>query len=113
MELHKGIDERSAAVLGSKMLRNIDIGLIASAYGLNHEKYFNVLKSAIDADKWNDFTGEREKDYKTIKPYHDKLGKLLGLETDAPIVAQQINIQEIFPDTKYGDRPTPKPEDNI
>jgi hypothetical protein len=36
----------------------------------------------MNSTKWNDFTGEREPDYKTIKPYHDKLGKIIGIETN-------------------------------
>lgn len=90
LELHPDVTERSAGVLGSRMLGNIDIKLVASTYGLDIHKYFSVLKEAIDADKWNDFTGEREKDFKTIKPYHDKLGKLWGIENDTTNV--QVNV---------------------
>ena len=90
LELHPEVTERSASTLGAKMLGNIDMKVVALAYGLDTQKYFEVLKGAIDAEKWNDFTGEREKDYKTIKPYHDKLGKLLGIETDQP--QTQVNI---------------------
>lgn len=93
-ELHPKVTDRSASVLGSKELGNIDFKLISEAYGLDTSKYFEVLKGAMDADKWNDFTGEREKDYKTIKPYHDKLGKLLNIEVDKPEV--QVNFLQHF-----------------
>lgn len=89
-ELNPHVTDLSAQVGGSRMLSSIDIKVVASAYGLDTNKYFEVLRSAMDADKWNDFTGEREKDYKTIKPYHDKLGKLLGIEQDTP--QAQVNI---------------------
>lgn len=92
MELHPEVTERSAGVLGSKTLGNIDIKLVAQAYGLDTDKYFDVLKNAMNADKWNDFTGEREKDYRTIKPYHDKLGKILGIETKDNNTNIQINM---------------------
>ena len=84
------------------MLSKIPVAAVAAAYGLDHEKYFAVLRNAIDAEKWNDFTGEREPDYKTIKPYHDKLGKLLGVETDA--LGVQVNIANIIQKQKseYG-----------
>ena len=38
----------------------IPLDLIATAYGLGYEKYFDVLKNAMNATKWNDFTGDRE-----------------------------------------------------
>jgi hypothetical protein len=93
-ELHPNVTDHSARILGSRVLAKVDIKVIALAYGLDTQKYFEVLKGAIDAEKWNDFTGEREKDYKTIKPYHDKLGKLLGIETDQP--QTQVNIANII-----------------
>jgi len=94
MEIHPNIKEKSANVLGSRMLGNIDIKLVAQAYGLDTHKYMKVLSEAMDASKWNDFTGEREADFKTIKPYHDKLGKLLGIETEQPTT--QINLQNVI-----------------
>mgnify|MGYP001599406800 CR=1 FL=1 len=49
---------------------------------LPDEKLLDKHVDALDAMKWNDFTGEREADHQTRKPYHDKLGRLLGLESD-------------------------------
>jgi len=91
-ELHPEAKETTCQVNGSKMLSNIPINLITTAYGLGHEKYFDVLRKAMDSTKWNDFTGEREPDYKTIKPYHDKLGKLLGLEQEQSAPNVQVNV---------------------
>jgi len=101
-ELHPDCLDVTAQVNGSRMLSKIPVAAVAAAYGLDHEKYFAVLRNAIDAEKWNDFTGEREPDYKTIKPYHDKLGKLLGVETDA--LGVQVNIANIIQKQKseYG-----------
>jgi len=90
MELHPGVDERSASTLGSKMLGNIDMKVVAQAYGITHDLYFKNLAAAANATKWNDFTGEREADHKTREPYHKKMGKILGVETDTP---NQTNIQ--------------------
>jgi hypothetical protein len=73
------------------MLGNIRMDLVAQAYGLDHNLYFTKLKDAIDATKWNDFTGEREADFKTIKPYHDKLGQLLGVE--GKLEGSPVNVQ--------------------
>lgn len=92
LELHPEAKESTCQVNGSKMLSNIPVNLVATAYGLGHEKYFEVLRNAMDSTKWNDFTGEREPDYKTIKPYHDKLGKLLGLEQEQSAPNVQVNV---------------------
>jgi hypothetical protein len=89
MELHPKVNKQSAAVLGSRMLSKVNITAIADAYGLNEQAYFKQLKEGMNAVKWNDFTGEREADHKTRKPYHDKLGKILDIETD---VKSQVNI---------------------
>lgn len=82
LELHPNVSRQSAQVSGSRMLSNIPVKVVAEAYGLNQDKYFSVLLNAMNSTKWNDFTGEREPDYKTIKPYHDKLGKIIGIETN-------------------------------
>ena len=80
-ELNPKIDYGSAAVLGSRMLKKVKIENILDTYGLGLEKYIKQLRSGLEANKWNDFTGDREPDHRTRKPYHDKLGKLLGVET--------------------------------
>ena len=93
LELHPNVTERSASTLGSRELGKVDIKVIASAYGLDSQKYFQQLNEALDADKWNDYTGEREADHKTRKPYHDKLGGILGIETKSGVnVNVQVNV---------------------
>lgn len=100
-ELHPDAKDTTCQVNGSRVLSKIPINLIATAYGLGHEKYFEVLGKAMDATKWNDFTGEREPDYKTIKAYHDKLGKLLGIESETQQQPQiNIGIQNIIDEQK-------------
>ena len=85
-ELHPDVTDASSYELGSRMLRKVDRVAIMNAYGLDQEMYFTQLKEAMSATKWNDFTGEREADHKTRQAYHDKLGKLLGIESDTPMV---------------------------
>lgn len=91
-ELHPDCAYTTAQVNGSEMLSKIPMKAVATAFGLGHEKYFDVLTKAMDATKWNDFTGEREVDYKTIKPYHDKLGKILGIEQEQSAPNVQVNV---------------------
>lgn len=91
-ELHPDVDRKSANTLGSRLLKKVDRDILMEAYGLNEQDYFSQLKDGMKADKWNDFTGEREPDHKTRLPYHTKLGKLLKLESDAPTLAIQNNF---------------------
>lgn len=83
-EIHKNVTPGSAEVLGSRMLGKVKekIGLesVMSVYGLDLNAYIKQLQEGISATKWNDFTGESEPDHKTRQGYHDKLGKILGIE---------------------------------
>ena len=93
-ELHPNVDDHSSRTLGSRLLAKVDKVAIMQAYGLDQEIYFNQLKEAMGATKWNDFTGEREPDHKTRRDYHKTLGTILGIETDKPQVMQQFNMGE-------------------
>lgn len=92
-ELHPEVTYGSARTLGSKLLTKIDKHVLMEAYGLDLQRYMQQLTDGLAATKRDQFTGELQDDHATRKPYHDKLGKLLGLETDAlPPVAIQINF---------------------
>lgn len=88
LELNPHVDPASARVLGSRQLAKVNFQWVMETYGLGLEEYLNQLKDGLAATKWNDFSGEREADHQTRRPYHDKLGKLLGVEKDNA----QINI---------------------
>jgi hypothetical protein len=72
------------------MLANIDTRVLMSAYGLDHEVYFKQLKIGMDTEKRDQFSGEMSPDNAIRLKYHDKLGKLLGIEVDSPTT--QVNI---------------------
>lgn len=93
-ELNPKVSRLSAQVLGSRQLAKIDRIAIMKSYGLGLEEYFSQLQEGLEATKWNDFTGEREADHNTRKNYHDKLGKLLGLETNQNNL--QVNVIPIL-----------------
>src|SRR6185369_7877131 len=61
-------------------------------YNLTPDRYIKKLDKALEAKKWNDFTGEREDDFKTILPYHTKLGKILGMEKEDTITNNVIVV---------------------
>jgi hypothetical protein len=101
-ELHPDVTEASAAVLGHRQLRKVNKDLIMQAYGLDYQMYFQQLHDGLKAQRWNDFTGEREPDHKVRKPYHDKLGKLLEIESDTgSSLALQINTVVNIDRAKY------------
>lgn len=103
-ELHPGITGHSAAVLGSKMLSHIDIGAVLSAYNLNHERYLEKIDKGLDATKpvsalvTSKDAGGRDidfievPDHQTQLKYHDKLGKLIGVESDRQQTNVQVNV---------------------
>lgn len=92
-EIHPEVTDGSAATLGWRMLKKVDPAVIMREFGLTENLYFTQLRDGVQATKWNDFTGEREPDHKTRKDYHDKMGKLLGIERNEQqaTVAVQIN----------------------
>lgn len=95
--LNPNVTRESAAVLGSKILRSINIGVIAEGYGLGTDAYFETLSEGLNATT-TDVVSKRVVDKKgnirivdevVEKPnwdikniYHGKLGRLLGYEQD-------------------------------
>ncbi len=103
-ELHPHTDYATAGVLASRLLKKVRIEAILEVYGLGLEEYMEQLKDGLAATKLEDLSGEKVPDHATRRPYHDKLGKLLGLETDKPVVVQQNNTLVIPSELaqKYG-----------
>jgi hypothetical protein len=81
-KLHPKASRASASVIGCRKLSKVNTQTILSLYGLSIEKYFEQLRDGVSAEKWNEFSGEREADHKTRRDYHKVLGKLLGVEND-------------------------------
>lgn len=96
LEVKPGSNENSARVLGSRMLAKVDKPVIMREYGLGEIEYFQQLKDGMGATRWNEFTGEREPDHKTRLAYHNKVGKLLGVESEQQ--GSQTNVQVNFGD---------------
>lgn len=93
LELHPDVKPFSAATLGSRMLGKVDKSLLLESYGLDLELYFTQLKEGLKAEKVNEFDGSKFPDHTARKPYHDKLGKILGIEKDKALIEfnQQVN----------------------
>lgn len=104
-ELHPEIDYASAAVLGSRMLKKVNIESVLSIYGLSAEKYLTMLKEGLEANRTISTISGKDAnsgtvdfvdvpDHQTRKAYHDKLGKLLGLEAASNSVLNIDNRQQ-------------------
>jgi len=77
--LHPDVTDASAAVLGCRMLRKVNIVELLAVYGLDVSVYIQELKEGLMATKVS-ASGVIESDYKVRQYYHQTLGKLLGVE---------------------------------
>lgn len=93
MELNPEIEYASAAVLGCRLLKKVNLEAVLQAYNLTEETYYTQLVDGLKADKRDQFSGEMSPDHKTRKDYHDKLGKLLGIEHEGASTLQQFNLK--------------------
>lgn len=79
LQLHPNVTYESARVLGSRLLTRVNIGDILALYNLGLDKYIKQLKEGLEAQEWNKSTKSMEPDHRTRLPYHNTLGRLLGL----------------------------------
>ena len=111
-ELHPKANDHSARVLGSKTLAGIDIKTVAAAYNLNHERYMEMIDRGLEATKpvsalitskdadSKDMDFIEVPDHQTQLKYHDKLGKIIGVETNQPTQQINIGIQNVIDDQR-------------
>lgn len=92
-EMHPQIAHTSAKVGGHRMLTRVNPRALLSVFNLGPDRYLKQLSEGLNATKWNDFTGDREPDHNARVKYHDKLGKLLGIESNTPSTLVQVNSQ--------------------
>ncbi len=93
-ELHPNVTYGSAEVLGSRMLSKVRKSTLLAAYGLDDVAYITQLKEGLAAQKVNEFDGTLFPDHIARKPYHDKLGKILGFEKDKAFI--EVNQQNNY-----------------
>lgn len=89
LELNPSVDPASAAVLGSRQLKKVNVEAVLEVYGVGLEKYFTQLRDGLDAVK-SDMTGQVFPDHKTRDLYHTKLGKILGIEKGGNELAPNV-----------------------
>lgn len=91
LELNPTVSRASAQVLGSRQLAKVDRQAVMKSYGLDAEKYFTQLHEGLGATR-SDSIGQILPDYRVRAIYHDKLGKLLGLEDNSNQTNIQVNV---------------------
>jgi hypothetical protein len=99
-EIHPGVSERVAAVLGSRKLRKVDIGLVLESYGIGIPDYFDQLKEGLKAMKQVEGMligpdGVQKAiteipDHKTRRVYHKALGKILKIEDVENVIVNNV-----------------------
>lgn len=112
-ELHPNVSDQVASVLGARRLVKVrekgGINMLMCDFGLGMDIYLKKIKDGLNAvdTEYLNFRVKKEKgkEFQTIyekietpnhavqKSYHDKLGKLLGIEgkEEGPTVAVQVN----------------------
>lgn len=108
-KLHPAVTDGSAAVLGSRLLKKVNISVILDAMGLGMEKYLGIIAEGLEATIEEHVpivkTIGKGKDKETVTEYvkvvkpdwnirnhhHKKLGELHKLEGQVPSIALQVN----------------------
>lgn len=104
LQIRPSLAYGTAATLGGRMLKKVEKDLVLSAYGLGIDTWMQQLSDGLGANKQiAAMVIGKDEDSKTTdfievpdhavrKPYHDKLGKLLGLEGEERGVPVTVNI---------------------
>lgn len=110
-ELHPKTNDRVASVLGARRLAKVrekgGINMLLCDFGLGLDIYLQKIKDGLNAvnEDYINIKLKTEKgkppevvyekvttpNHAVQKSYHDKLGKLLGIEDNTPGVAVQVN----------------------
>jgi len=105
MKAYDTKDYQSAAAIASENLNKLKptVAQLMEAKGLALGDLIDVLVEAKKADRWNDFTGEREADYNARLKAVSIASKWLGLEQQQiPNVAVQVNTIIATKKDEYG-----------
>lgn len=96
LKLHPEVTEKSAGVLGSRMLGKVRRDVVMQSYGLDINAYMTQLNEGLNATKLaDDGEGVVElPDHKVRRDYHKTLGQLLGIEGGDAGVQVQVNVQK-------------------
>lgn len=86
-KLHPVVTEGTAAVLGHEMLKRVNRGMLLEAKGLGLERYLKQLDEGLKAE----YNGEP--DHRARNPYHERQGRLLGVESSGDNINNGIQIK--------------------
>jgi len=116
---HPEVTKQSAAVMGHRLLKRVNIPEMLAAYGLGHDVYLKKLKEGLEASQTSNvyspkkkkFVKEKTPDFRTRRDYHKALGKALEVEKDKVDVTSDgkpISVNVInYAAEKPGNDPVP------
>lgn len=113
LKSHPKVTKQSAAVLGFRMLKKVNIPDVLAAYGLGYDVYLAKLREGLDAHSTTNTYSPRQKkfvekkvpDYRTRREYHKALGKALKLESDK--VEHEVAGELVVRTISYADHHDP------
>lgn len=89
-EIHPNVSNTVAAVLGSRKLRKVNIGLVLESYGIGVDDYFKQLKEGLSCVKYVGLAAIPVPDHKTRRIYHKALGRILEIED-----VENLNVNNV------------------
>lgn len=102
MQAYDTDDYSTAGAIASENLKKLKspIKTYLESKGLDLHALTCVLGGGLKADKWNDFTGEREADHNTRHKFLTTAAKWLDIEKDTteqdPNLKSKLTIEQFF-----------------
>lgn len=96
MKVYDTTEYASAGQIAYENLRKLEnpMKFYMEHKGIGIGKITQIISEAMDATKWNDFTGEREADHAIRLRAVERVTKMTGMETEKP--QQQIQNNNMF-----------------
>lgn len=104
LKRHPGVTPQSAAVLGHRKLKKVNVKEMLEAAGLGYDVYLNKLREGLNATRIVTSPTEPDRevpDFKTRRDYHKAQGKALAVETDK--VEHEVAGELIVRTVRYAD----------
>lgn len=103
MKAYDTTDYQSAGQIAYENLKKLEnpMRFYMEHKGIGMGRISEVLTDALEAEKWNDFTGEKEKDHHIRLKAVERIAKMTGMETEK---STQPNVQVNILNSLKGDK---------
>lgn len=93
MSIKPDVSERTAEVMGSRWLSEVEKTAIMAAYGVGVDKYFDTLAGGLEATRLHGSDAIEHPDWNARRKFHQAQGEILGIERKSDVtVNQQFNF---------------------